>query len=127
MPMKTKLALLLALLLCVSVAFAQDTRGSINGRMTDQSGSVVPGATVLVTNVATGLKSSLSTNQDGIYQVSFLPPGMYQVEAGATGFKKAVRDKIEVRVADRLEINLTLEVGGAEQSVTITAEAPLMN
>src|SRR5947209_8423991 len=126
--MKTKLTWFAgALIVLASVMPAQDTRGVINGRITDPSGAVVPGATVVVTNVAMGQRSSLKANQDGYYQASFLTPGSYQVEASAAGFKTAVRERIEVRVADRLEINLTLEIGGSEQSVTITAEVPLMN
>ncbi|MBS1875883.1 MAG: TonB-dependent receptor [Acidobacteria bacterium] len=126
--MKTKLAFsLLFLLLGLCILNAQDSRGTINGRITDQTGAVVPGASVTVTNSAIGLRTALTASGDGYYQASLLPPGLYTVEAVAPGFKKVVRDKIEVRVADRLEINLTLEIGAAEQSVTITAEAPQMN
>jgi hypothetical protein len=124
--MKTTLALCTFLCLA-SLAPAQDTRGAITGRITDPSGAVIPGASVVVTNTAIGLRNAIQTNSDGYYQALFLPPGPYNVEAVSQGFKKAVREKIEVRVADRLEINLALEVGASEQSVTITAEAPLMN
>jgi hypothetical protein len=126
--MKTKLAAVcyILLALCGSL-LAQDTRGAISGRITDPSGAIIPGASVVVSNTATGLKTSITANQDGYYQALFLPPGQYRLEAVAQGFKKAVRDNVEVRVADRLEINLSLEVGASEQSVTITAEAPLMN
>src|SRR5690349_23414890 len=126
--MKTKLACALCILFALTVSLlAQDTRGAINGRITDPTGAVIPGAAVTVTNTAMGLKTSVTTNQDGYYQALFLPPGPYRVEAAAEGFKKAVRDSIQVRVADRLEIDLALEVGASEQSVTITAEVPLMN
>ena len=81
------------------------------------SGAVIPGASVVVTNTATGLRSQLKANQDGYYQASFLPPGSYQVDAVAQGFKKAIRETVEVRVADRLEINFALEIGASEQSV----------
>jgi hypothetical protein len=126
--MKTKLLFLFAaLLLLASVMTAQDTRGAINGRITDPSGAVVPGATVVVANPAIGIRNTVTTNPDGYYQAALLPPGIYQIEAIAQGFKKAIRDKVEVRVADRLEVNLVLEIGASEQSVTITAETPLMN
>ncbi len=126
--MKTKLALLLSVLVSMSTGvYGQDTRGTINGRITDPSGATVPGASVVVTNIAMGLKTSVTANQDGYYQALFLTPGMYRIEAVAPGFKKAVQDKIEVRVADKLEISFALEIGASEQSVTITAEAPLMN
>jgi hypothetical protein len=126
--MKMKLVVLVcALLLLTGVMPGQDTRGTINGKITDPSGAVVPGASVVVTNVAMGIKTTVTANQDGYYQALFLNPGVYQIEAVAQGFKKALRDRIEVRVADKLEINMTLEIGASEQSVTITAEAPLLN
>src|SRR5436309_2442357 len=100
--MKTRLALLTTLFL-PAVLLAQDTRGTINGRVADPSGAVVPGASITVSNPATGLKSVATTNQDGYYQAPLLPPGLYKIEAVAQGFKTAVRDKVEVRVADRIE------------------------
>ncbi|MEI9976375.1 MAG: carboxypeptidase regulatory-like domain-containing protein [Ignavibacteriota bacterium] len=109
------------------VVWAQDSRGTITGRITDQSGAIIPNATVLVVNAAIGTKVQQQTGQDGYYHAPFLTPGLYQVEVTAPGFKRSVREGIEVRVADRLEINLTLEVGGSEQSVTVSAAAPLMN
>lgn len=114
-------------LLSAGIGWSQDTRGTITGRVTDPSGSVVPGATVIVTNTAMGTKATLKTNQDGYYQAPLLNPGMYQVEASLQGFKKAIRDSVEVRVADRLEINLALEIGASEQTVTVTSEVPLMS
>jgi hypothetical protein len=89
-----------AVLLNLTPLYAQVDTGSITGVVTDPSGAVVPGATVIVTNTAMGTKATLKTNQDGYYQAPLLNPGMYQVEASLQGFKKAVRDSVEVRVAD---------------------------
>ena len=114
-------------LVSAGIGWSQDTRGTITGRVTDPSGAVVPGATVIVTNTAMGTKATLKTNQDGYYQAPLLNPGMYQVEASLQGFKKAIRDSVEVRVADRLEINLALEIGASEQTVTVTSEVALMS
>ena len=126
--MSRRVSSLIALLALLGGAiWAQDTRGTITGRITDPSGAVIPGATVLVTNAAIGAKVQQQTGQDGYYHAAFLTPGIYQVEVTAPGFKKVVRDGVEVRVADRLEINVALEVGSSELSVTVTAEAPLMN
>ena len=113
-------------LLAGVTAWSQETRGTIVGRVTDPAGAVVPGASVVVTNTAMGTKTVLKTNQDGLYQATFLIPGPYQVEASTQGFKKVIRDHIQVQVSDRLEINFSLEIGVTEQSVTVTAEAPLM-
>jgi hypothetical protein len=115
------------LLLTASFAWSQDTRGTIAGRVLDPTGATVPGAMVVVTNTAMGTKVSMKSNDDGVYQATFLLPGDYQVEVTASGFKKFLRSGIRVQVNDRLEINVALELGAAEQSVTITEEAPLLN
>src|SRR4051812_12144728 len=107
-------------------AAAQETRGTIVGRVTDASGAYVPGATVQVTNKAMGTKVTLQTNQDGLYTAPLLLPGTYEVTAAATGFKSSVRDNVELRIADRIEVNLALEVGTAEQSITVEGGAPLL-
>jgi hypothetical protein len=113
--------------LSAAAVWAQDTRGTIVGKIADPSGALIPGATVTVTNVGMGTKSSMKTGDNGFYQATFLIPGMYQIEAAAQGFKKAVRENVQIQVNDRLEIDLTLEVGTSEQSVTISAEPSLMN
>ena len=127
MKRKVLLSLILVCLLSACVATAQETRGAIVGRVSDPTGAVIPGASVVVTNVAMGTKVSLTTAADGFYQALFLQPGIYNIEVTAKGFKKLEREGIEVRLADRLEINLALEVGSSAESVTVTAEAPLMN
>jgi hypothetical protein len=82
---------------------------------------------VEVTNKAMGTTFSLLTNDVGFYQASYLIPGLYQITVEAPGFKKFLRDNIEVRVNDRLEINVTLEVGAPTESITVTEETPLLN
>lgn len=104
----------------------QDARGTIVGTVTDATGAVVPGATVDVINKAMGTKVSLKTNDAGLYQAPFLIPGSYQVVVEIQGFKKSTRDNIELRVNDRLEVSVQLEVGATEQSVTVTGEVPLL-
>jgi hypothetical protein len=74
-----------------------------------------------------GTKTTLTTNQEGIYQAAYLLPGTYLIEAGAQGFKKVLRDKVELRVADKLEINLELALGTPDQAVTVSAETPLLS
>jgi hypothetical protein len=121
------LSLILVCLLSASVATAQETHGAIVGRVADPTGAVIPGASVVVTNTAMGTKVSLTTGADGFYQALLLQPGIYRIEATAQGFKKLERQGVEVRLSDRLEINLALELGNATESVTVTGEAPLMN
>ena len=114
-------------LLTSAAAWSQDTRGTISGRVLDPSGSVVPGATVIVSNTAMGTRTNLTTNADGIYRAPLLSPGMYSIEVTSQGFKKALRSDVEVRVADRLDIDIMMELGASEQQVTVTSEIPLLN
>lgn len=106
---------------------AQDARGAIVGKVLDSSGAVVPNAPVQVTNKAMGTRLSLTTNEAGFYQASFLIPGVYQVTVELPGFKRTLRDNLQVRVNDRLEVNVTLEIGTAEQSITVSEETPLLS
>lgn len=108
-----------------AAAAAQEARGTITGTIRDTSGSVIPGATVTITNKAMGTTVTVVTNEIGFYQVPYLIPGVYQVNAELQGFKKAARE-VEVRIADRLEIDLGLAVGDTVESVTVTADTPLL-
>lgn len=121
------IALALAVLMIVPAALGQEARGTIVGRVVDASGSVIPNAAVEVTNKAMGTRVTMTTTDAGLYQALFLIPGVYKVEVSMTGFKKYVRDDIEVRVNDRIEVAVQLEVGTTEQSVTVTGETPLLS
>ncbi|HEX9368903.1 MAG TPA: TonB-dependent receptor [Vicinamibacterales bacterium] len=107
-------------------ASAQDFRGGITGRILDPSNGRLPGVTVTVTNAATNVASTTVTNGEGDYAVLFLNPGTYKVTAELSGFKKVVRDGIEVRIGERIDVNLTLDVGRVEETVSVTAESPLL-
>jgi len=125
MSMRT-LAALALVLATASGAAAQDFRGAITGRASDRSGGVLPGVTVTATNVATNVASTTTTNNEGIYTIPYLTPGTYTVVAELSGFKKAVREKLEVRIGDRLVLDLAMEVGQLEESVLVTALSPLL-
>jgi hypothetical protein len=118
--------LLLALLLAPAPAAAQEARGTITGTVRDSSGSVIPGATVSITNIAMNTTITVVTNDLGFYQAPYLIPGTYQVSAELQGFKKTGRE-VELRIADRLEIDLSLAVGQTLESVTVTADTPLLD
>jgi len=111
----------------LTVLYAQETRGTILGRVTDQTGAGIPNADVQVVNQAMGTTMTVKTNGDGLYSVPLLLPGMYKITASATGFKGFVRENVQLQVADRLEVNAGLEVGGAEQSITVSGTPDLMN
>lgn len=118
----------MAILVFASVVplFSQDARGTIVGRIIDAQEAVIPNASVLVTNLATGLTASLKSNESGFYLATYLPLGKYRLTAEAKGFKKTVRESIEVRVNDRLEVDIVLQVGEVTETVSVTAETPLL-
>ncbi len=105
---------------------AQEARGTIVGRVVDPTGAAVPGATVEVTNKAMGTKVTVTTNEVGLYQVPYLIPGMYRIQVEASGFKRYVQDDIELRVNDRVELEVKLELGTPTETVTVTGETPLL-
>jgi hypothetical protein len=117
---------LLVFLLSVS-AFAQEFRGTILGRITDSTGAAVPNAVVEVTNVATNTSVRTTSNEVGNYQVPFLLPGNYAVKVQHTGFKQLTRQGVRVSTNEQVTLDLSLEVGAAAESVTVTAAAPMLN
>src|SRR6267378_7691456 len=97
----TSAALTLAVLLG-SALFAQEGRGTINGRVMDPSGASVAGAEVRATNAATGASAAAKANETGNYTIPYLLPGTYTLTAELNGFKKTERTGIDVRVNDVL-------------------------
>jgi hypothetical protein len=106
--------------------FGQGNTGTILGTVTDQSGAVVPRAKVTVTNVQTGVATNTETDSVGEYAVRFIPAGQYRIDADLTGFKKLVRENIQLDVFRELRVDLRLETGTQADSVTITAAAALV-
>lgn len=123
---RSVLGLFLALVAVSPAAWAQDTRGSISGVITDASGAAVPGARVTVTNMDTRVAGETTSTGAGAYTALYLLPGRYSVSVEAAGFKRLVRDGVELRVSERLALDLQLEVGAVQDVVNVTAEAPLL-
>ncbi len=107
-------------------AFGQEFRASVSGTVTDPAGAVIPAVNVELRNVATGATVSTQTNEVGNYVAPFVPPGIYVLTAAKEGFKRAVRENLELRVGDRVRVDLQLELGGVTESVTVSAEAELL-
>ena len=80
--------------------WSQEARGTINGRVTDNSDAVIPGVTVQLTHVATNVVRNAETNESGNYAAPLLPAGIYRITAEKQGFKRVVRDGIELRIND---------------------------
>ncbi len=104
--------------------FSQGSAGRILGSVTDQSGGVVAGATVTVTDVQRGVTRTLITDQAGEYLAPDLVPGTYTVRAVATGFKTAERSGLLLEVRQDIRVDLVLQPGDQAQTVTVTEEAP---
>ncbi len=116
----------LALALLAATAWAQVT-ASITGSVRDATGAVMAGAAVTVKHTETGLVRTVETDGNGNYAVPSLPIGQYEMSAEKTGFKQAVRQGINLVVAQQAVVNLTLEVGNVVERVTVTAEASIVN
>jgi len=110
-----------------SPAPAQETRGTILGRVTDPSGAVIAGAEVRATNVATGVSAGARSNESGNYTLPYLIPGGYSIQSELVGFKKFIREGIHVRVNDTVEVNIQLQVGDTAESIEVRAETPLLS
>ena len=111
-------------LLLILAAFstnAQEFRGVVAGKITDPNGAVVPGSKVEIKNMETGIASTAMTGEDGSYSFPLLPPGKYQLTVTKENFNTAVRDGIEVRVADRLTLDVQLEIGVTAMVTTIAS------
>ncbi len=116
----------LLLLLSAITAGAQEFRGSLTGRVTDPTGAALPGAAVSLRNVDTNVTANATTNEDGSYSFPLIAPGKYALTVTQQGFKRAQRETIEIRVADRLTVDVPLEIGAATEAVTITSDGPAL-
>src|SRR2546428_4098478 len=110
------------LIFFVSLAFAQLDTGTISGTVADQTGAAVPGASVGIKNVATGIVRRLVTNEAGRYEAVALPIGTYEVTASLAGFQTLVRGGIGLTVGRNAVVDIALRVGEVTQAITITAE-----
>ena len=104
-------------------AMAQTYRGQVRGLVTDESKSIVPGATVTLTNINTGINVVKQTDSTGIYVFDFVDPGTYRVKVDAAGFGPFVQENIAVQSGGDVSVNASLQPGSLQQSVTVT-EAP---
>ncbi|PYX87290.1 MAG: hypothetical protein DMG68_12285, partial [Acidobacteria bacterium] len=103
---------------------AQVAGGTISGTVVDSSGRVLPNANVTISNVATGVTRSATTNEDGLYIAPNLLPGSYELKFTAPGFKSELRSGIALTVGATLTLDLTMQVGTATEKVEVTGEAP---
>jgi Carboxypeptidase regulatory-like domain len=122
----TLLVSLSLLLLLSKASVAQDFRATITGRITDTSKAAIPNAQVVVKNTGTNETTTATTDSAGNYKAPLLRPGLYSISVEATGFKKAVRENVELVINQVATIDVVLEPGSLSEQVTIQGEAPLL-
>src|SRR6185437_6055206 len=114
-----------ALFACMAVgAFAQTYRAQVRGLITDQTGANIPGATVTLSNVNTGVKTVKTTDNAGLYVFDLVDPGSYTIGVEAAGFGKFTQQNISVQSGGDVTVNAALTPGTLQQSVTVEAAPP---
>src|SRR5882672_6825565 len=113
------------LLLCLPL-FSQGSSGRILGTVTDQSGGVVAGATVTITDTERGVTKTLVTNEPGEYNAPTLNPGTYKVRVEAKGFKTVERQNVVLEVGREVRVDVSLQPGSVAETMTITESIPLV-
>ncbi|MGH9660790.1 MAG: carboxypeptidase regulatory-like domain-containing protein, partial [Bryobacteraceae bacterium] len=114
------------ILILASLSQGQDSRATLTGQVSDPSGSAVPGAVVKAVHADTNVAKETQTNQTGLYTLPYLDPGTYTVNVTASGFKDLRHAGIVLRVADRQNLPLRLELGAVTEQVTVTGEQELI-
>ncbi|MGH9201274.1 MAG: carboxypeptidase-like regulatory domain-containing protein, partial [Vicinamibacterales bacterium] len=99
----------------------------VRGRVFDAQNAVLPGVTVVVTNQDSGIYREVTSNADGTFFVTGIVPGVYEVSAQLQGFKKFVRRDVVLSIGRTTTVDLQLEIGGLEETVTVTTQAPLVD
>src|SRR5580700_5788100 len=123
--MRLRIVCLLSLaLLLPTLLPAQGASGRVLGRVSDPSGAVLAAAKITLTNEATGISRDANANDSGDYSFVDVAPGTYTVQFELTGFKKNVQKNVIVDVNQVVTLNSTLQIGGSQETVEVTSEAP---
>ena len=126
MSLRTLLLFSACLFVC-SPSSAQQGTADLRGRVVDQQAGVLPGVAIVVTHQESGLFRETVSGADGSFLLSAMTPGVYQVSAELQGFKQHQQRNVRLEVGRSAQLELTLEVGGLAESVTVSAEAPLVD
>src|SRR5262245_6924839 len=113
-------------LTCSGIARAQAVTGTLLGTVADQGGLAMPGVAVTITETSTNISLSATTNESGFYTFPSLKGGTYKVVAEVSGFKKVIRDGIIVPVNTTVRVDLRMEVGALEESITVVGASPVL-
>ncbi|HTF68814.1 MAG TPA: carboxypeptidase-like regulatory domain-containing protein [Edaphobacter sp.] len=115
-----------AFALCGSVQ-AQNTNATLSGTVADNSGAAIPSAHITIMNVGTNVESKTDSNASGVYSASQLPPGQYTVTIGCDGFRTTVQSGVVLTVNQAATLNVVLQAGDVQQTVSVSANAQLIN
>src|SRR5579884_2332470 len=114
------------ILILASVSVWAQTSANLSGDVADATGAVMQGASVTITNSATGAERETATDSAGRYQFASLPVGEYRIRVAKSGFADQLRTGVVLAVGEAAIVNFTLAVGQASQAVTVNADAPLV-
>ncbi len=112
--------------LTMALAFSQGGSGEINGVVTDSTGAVIAGATVTISNPATGFSRSITTNADGLYNAPALSPGAYNIKVEMKGFGGQVRNDVTLNVGQAANLDFILQIGNVAEVIEVTGGAPVL-
>jgi Carboxypeptidase regulatory-like domain len=118
---------MISMLVFAGMALAQQGRGTILGSVTDQTGAVVPGAQIVITNINTNLEFTAVSNSDGAFSTPGLQVGSYKVTISKDGFKKYLRSGIVLEVDQKAQLNVTLETGAVTDVMEVTGLGSLVD
>ena len=116
----------LILFACVTIVSAQGPVGTLQGTVTDPAGAVVPGATVVAKNQATGVEHNTTTTSSGAYTLPYVPAGTYDIRVTSPGFRTATAENVTLRVAQTQTADIKLEVGAVSEQVVVSGTAELV-
>jgi hypothetical protein len=118
---------LLGLFVALVPVKAQDARGTILGRVTDQSGAAMAGVQIEVVNTDTGVRATSTSNSSGDYILPYLLPGPYNITVEQQGFRRYTRNNIVIREGDRFSVDVPMQVGETASTVEVTSAAPMLD
>jgi hypothetical protein len=116
----------LLFMLLTAIAFGQEFRATITGRVTDSSGAVIPKAAIVVTNTNTGVRTNTISDKSGSYTVPFLLPGTYSITVTVNGFQTYLHDGIKLQTGDKITEDVPLTIGSTSEKIYVSADAPLI-
>jgi hypothetical protein len=120
---KQRILFLLIVVVLVASAARAEVGGKITGVVKDQTGSVIPGAAVVITNTQTGVKLTATTDQDGVFTFPVLSVGQYQIDVTSDAFKSYKKTGLVIDINSALVLDVTLQVKEQDQSIMVTEDA----